>query len=113
MSSPLPKKETFSGIVQIEKKLENNMTKKPEKVWVKQIRAHKKALKIIWKKGKNVSGYQVQYSLKRKFTSGVKNVMLTKNTASCTVKKLKTKKTYYGKKRIYSSWSNVKKIKIR
>ena len=98
------------------------MTKKPEKVWVKQIRAHKKALKIIWKKGKNVSGYQVQYSLKRKFTSGVKNVMLTKNTASCTVKKLKTKKTYYvrvrayrkiGKKRIYSSWSNVKKIKIR
>lgn len=122
VSSPLPKKETFSGIVQIEKKLENNMTKKPEKVWVKQIRAHKKALKIIWKKGKNVSGYQVQYSLKRKFTSGVKNVMLTKNTASCTVKKLKTKKTYYvrvrayrkiGKKRIYSSWSNVKKIKIR
>lgn len=80
-----------------------------------------KKAKIRWKKNTKAAGYQIQYSMKKNFKSGVKTVNIKKNkTVSATIKKLK--KTYYvrircmkksGKKTIYSKWSSVKKVKIK
>ena len=82
-----------------------------------------KKAKIIWKKNTKVTGYQVQYCLKKNFKSGVKTVNIKKNkTTTTTIKKLKKKKTYYvrircfkksGKKTIYSKWSSMKSVKIK
>lgn len=82
-----------------------------------------KKAKIIWKKNIKVTGYQVQYCLKKNFKSGVKTVNIKKNkTTTTTIKKLKKKKTYYvrircfkksGKKTIYSKWSSMKSVKIK
>lgn len=82
-----------------------------------------KKAKIRWKKNTKAAGYQIQYSMKKNFKSGVKTVNIKKNkTVSATIKKLKKKKTYYvrircmkksGMKTIYSKWSSVKKVKIK
>lgn len=82
-----------------------------------------KKAKIRWKKNTKAAGYQIQYSMKQNFKSGVKTVNIKKNkTVSATIKKLKKKKTYYvrircmkksGMKTIYSKWSSVKKVKIK
>ena len=86
-----------------------------------------KIQKIKWKKNTKVTGYQIQYSLNKKFKKGkkfntkkklVKGGKLSKKL----VKKLKSKKTYYvrirayvvvnGKKK-FGAWSNKKKVKIK
>lgn len=82
-----------------------------------------KKAKIIWKKNTKANGYQVQYSMKKNFKSGIKNITIRKNkTTSTVLKKLKKKKTYYvrirtykkiGNKTYYSKWSNVKSVKIK
>ena len=71
----------------------------------------------------DTTGYQVQYSTTKDFSSGVKNINITKNkTTSTTKKKLKAKKKYYvrirtykkvGGKKIYSTWSSLKSIKTK
>lgn len=54
-----------------------------------------KKAKIRWKKNTKAAGYQIQYSMKKNFKSGVKTVNIKKNkTVSATIKKLKKKKTY-------------------
>lgn len=64
-------------------------------------------------------GYQIQYGLKKNF-KGAKSI--TKKTSSVTVKKLKAKKTYYVRVRVYEKiagstyygkWSSRKSVKIR
>lgn len=64
-------------------------------------------------------GYQIQYGLKKNF-KGTKSI--TKKTSSVTVKKLKAKKTYYVRVRVYKKiagstyygkWSSRKSVKIR
>lgn len=83
-----------------------------------------KKITVKWKKQtKNTSGYQIQYSLKKTFKSGVKTKTIKKNkTTSVVLKKLKSKKTYYIRIRTYqntsggtyySTWSPVKKIKVK
>lgn len=97
----------------------NLKVKKPKKVKIKSIKniKNKKAI-IKIKKIKKVSGYQIKYSLKRKF----KNKKIRNTTKlKFTVKKLK-KRTYYFKvraykiydgKKIYGVWSKVKRVKIK
>lgn len=67
----------------------------------------------------NGGGYKIQYGTSRKF-KGAKTVTVKGNTAS--IKKLKAKKTYYIRARIYKKisgktyygkWSNVKSVKIK
>lgn len=67
----------------------------------------------------NGGGYKIQYGTSRKF-KGAKTVTAKGNTAS--IKKLKAKKTYYIRARIYKKisgktyygkWSNVKSVKIK
>ena len=76
---------------------------------------------IIWKKTGGNSGWQVQYSMNKKFRSGVRTVNLKSSNTKLTVRKLRSRKNYYirvrGYKKVngkimYSSWSNVK-IKVK
>lgn len=88
-----------------------------------KVRAGKKRVSVKWKKQtKGTTGYQIQYSVKKNFTgSKIKTVKGNKKT-SVTIKKLKSKKTYYVRIRtykqtsggkIYSPWSKAKKVKIK
>lgn len=82
-----------------------------------------KKLVVKWKKNTAGNGYQIQYSTSKKFAKGNKTKTISKNkTTSCTIKKLKKKKTYYVRirtykkvsgKTYYSEWSSVKKVKIK
>lgn len=73
---------------------------KPSKVSIKTVTAKKKALALKWKKTVG-SGYEITYSSKKNF-SGAKTVKINgASKSSCTVKKLKSKKTYYVKIRAY------------
>ncbi|MBE6027825.1 MAG: hypothetical protein E7227_04355 [Clostridiales bacterium] len=78
---------------------------------------------ITWKKqSAQTSGYQVMYSLKKNFSS--RKIVKIKNvkTVKYTLKKLKSKKTYYvkirtyktvGKKTYYSKWSSPRKVRAK
>lgn len=79
-------------------------------------------LDLQWKKNSYATGYEVQYSTNKTFKSGVKTKAITKaSTTKYTATSLAGKKTYYvrvrtyktaGKKKLYSSWSAVKAVKI-
>ncbi len=90
---------------------------------IKKLTKAKKSFKVTWKKVSGVSGYQIQYSTNKKFKSSNKTATVKKgSTTSLTVKKLKSKKTYYVRvrayknvngRKVYSSWSKVKNIKTK
>lgn len=99
-------------------------SKKPKKTSISKITAQKKGFKVTWKKVSNAKGYQVKYSTSKKFTKKTSKTATVKKatTTSKTVKDLKKKKTYYVKvrsyktvnaKKVYSDWSNVKKVKTK
>ena len=99
------------------------LTINPQTTKVKKLTAKKKSLKVyITKKSKEVTGYQVQYSTSKKF-SGAKTKTISKyKTTTCTLSKLKAKKTYYVRvrtyktvkgKKYYSSWSSAKSKKTK
>ena len=106
-----------------------NKPTKPAKVTVKKTtlksakNAKGKKLVVKWKKNTAGNGYQIQYSISKKFAKGNKTKTISKNkTTSYTIKKLKKKKTYYvrirtykkvSEKTYYSEWSSVKKVKIK
>lgn len=82
----------------------------------------RKTFTIIWKKTGGNSGWQVQYSLDKKFRAGVRTINLKSSNTRLTVRNLKSRKNYYirvrgykkvGSKMMYSSWSNVKRVKIK
>jgi|GEM_PF-5461738 len=89
----------------------------------------KKAFTAKWKKQtakmsiSRITGYQIQYSLKKNFKSKTKTVTVNGyNSGSKKIGKLKKKKTYYVKirtfmrvdgKTYYSGWSGVKKVKTK
>lgn len=97
----------------------------PKNTSVKKLTKGKKQLKVTWNAQKTqTTGYQIQYSTSKKFTSKTtKTVTIKKNkTTAATIKKLKAKKTYYVRIRTYktvkkvnyvSSWSTVKSIKTK
>lgn len=108
---------TIKGIGSFEGKIQTTFTIKPKAVKLTKLSAGKNQLKVNWKKGVGgVTGYQLQYSLKRNFTT-IKEVMINKgSTIKTTLKNLKSKKTYYvrirafkkiGSKKYYSKWSEV------
>ena len=84
--------------------------------------AGKSTITVKWKKGSNITGYQVQYSLKKSFASK-KTVTVTKvATTKAVIRKLKSKKTYYVRirtyktvkgKKYYSAWSKAKAVKVK
>lgn len=88
---------------------------KPSATQITSIKAVDNGFKVKWKK-KSCTGYQVQYSTSKKFTSKTSKTLKVNKakTTSKTVKKLKAKKKYYvrvrtyktvKKKNYYSKWS--------
>ncbi len=95
--------------------------KKPAKAKITKLTAGKRAFTVKWKKQSSVSGYEIQYSLKKNFKSSKKkNVSKSKN--KLTVKKLKKGKKYYVRvrayktvkgKKYYGKWSAKKAVKLK
>ena len=96
--------------------------KKPAKVKITKAKNVKtKKLTVKWKKTSKAKGYQIQIASNKKFTKGKKTKTLSKTTYS--FKKLKKNKYYYVRvrayvynsnhKKVYGSWSTVKKVKIK
>lgn len=96
--------------------------KKPGKVKITKAQNVKtKKVTVKWKKTSKAKGYQIQIASNKKFTKGKKTKTLSKTTYS--FKKLKKNKYYYVRvrayvynsnhKKVYGSWSTVKKVKIK
>ena len=88
------------------------------------IKATANTLNLTWKTQlTNTTGYEIQYSTSKDFKKNPKIINVTKNKIKATtIKKLKSKKTYYlrirsykkiGKKKYYSEWSKIKKVKTK
>lgn len=87
----------------------------------------KRKVAISWKKISGVTGYEIQYSLKKNFKKAKKKVVKGAKKKSLTIKKLKAKKKYFfrirsytvvkntaGKNvKFYGKWSAAKKVKIK
>ena len=97
---------------------------KPKKVKITSLKiSGGKKLKVKWKVSDDVDGYEIQYSLKKTFKSGVKKLRIKKGgKTSAVLKKLSTGKRYYvricafktvqvnGKKqKIFGEWSKQKR----
>ena len=99
-----------------------NFTIRPKSTILRKLIKGKKQFSVVWKKQTTqMSGYQIQYATKKKFKSS-KKVTSKKSTTRKTIKKLKSKKTYYVRVRTYkklydtnyySKWSNTMKIKTK
>ena len=95
---------------------------KPKKAVISSVKSKKKGSMVIkFKKLSKVSGYQLSYSTSKKFKKAKKKV-LKASSSSVTIKKLKSKKTYYvrvrafsksGSKKSYGAWSKTVKIKVK
>ena len=96
----------------------------PKKVSLSSVKStSKKKMTVKWSKQSGVSGYQVVYATNSKFTKGKKTVTVKGSSAKYkTVTKLSSKKTYYVKvrsyktidgKKVYGSYSKVKKVKVK
>lgn len=94
----------------------------PKVVKLSGMTAGKGKLTAKWKKGKGITGYQLQYGLKKNFI-GAKKVKVTKiGTVKTTLKGLKAGKTYYVRIRTYkkvekdtywSVWSGAKQARVK
>ena len=77
---------------------------------------------LKWKKQKNITGYQIEYSLKKDFKSSKRVKVKDAKTLTTTIKKLKAGKKYYvrirtyttvKKKNYYSEWSKTKTVRVK
>jgi hypothetical protein len=101
-------------------------TKTLPKTKITSLKKGKKKITVKWKKKKQITGYQIQYSTDKKFKKNRKTVTVKAKKTSRTITKLKSKKKYYvrirtyktvksnGKtKKSYSGWSAVKSVKTK
>ena len=109
------------------KKTTAKKVKAPARTTLSSVKNTKKLkLTAKWKKVKDADGYQIEYSLNKKFTKSRKSKTIkgnTKKSLSFTSKGLKKTKIYYVRvrayktnakgKKVYGKWSAVKKLKIR
>lgn len=100
---------------------------KPKKQTIKKVKEKSgKKLSLVWRKDKGVTGYQIQYSIEKKFrkSKGAATVIVKKNPKTI-LKNLKKGKRYYirvrsyktvksgGKARtLYGAWSSAKRSKM-
>lgn len=82
----------------------------------------KKKIKVSWSKVGGASGYQVMWSTYKNFSKNYKTKSVTSKYLSKTVTAAQSKKTYYVRvrayktisgKKVYSQWSNTKKVKTK
>ena len=81
-----------------------------------------KQLTVKWKKGSNITGYEIQYSLKKNFKNAETITVDKAKTTSLTIPDLKSKKKYYVRIRAYrtvdgenyySEWSKAMNLKVK
>ena len=122
-AQPVPAPSTSTSAPAAQTTAQPAAPKNNKKVKVASAKAGKKSIKVTWKKVKGIKGYQIQYSTNNKFKKGNKTITVksTKST-SATIKKLKSKKTYYVRmrtykvvngKKVYSAWSKAKSVKVK
>lgn len=89
---------------------------------VKLVSLVNRKMRVTWNRQQNVSGYQLQYALDKKFKKSKKTVTVSRFLSGKLLQKLKKKKTYYVRVRayrtsdsgkLYGAWSSTKKIKIK
>lgn len=93
---------------------------------ISKLSAKKKSFKTQWKKANGVTGYEIQYSLKKNMKSSKKIIIKNAASTSKTIKKLKAKKKYYVRirtyktvningtnKTYYGKWSSKKTVKTK
>lgn len=68
---------------------------------IKKVTAKKKSLKVTWKVSSGVTGYRLQYSLKKNFKKAKTVAIKKASTHTKTIKKLKKKKKYYIRLKSY------------
>lgn len=112
------KKEAEEAKLQAEK-----ATFKLKKVTVKSVKSKKKkTASVTWKSIKDVKGYTIQYSKKSNFKSAKTVNVQGASKKTATIKKLSAKKKYYvrvraykliGGKKVYTSWSTKKSVKVK
>ena len=94
----------------------------PKKVSLKSLKAGSKKLTANWGKQSGVTGYQIEYSLKKSFKNKETVTVKGAKKEKKEIKKLTKGKTYYvrirayktvGKEKFYSAWSKVLKVKIK
>lgn len=95
---------------------------KPVKAKITKLTTNKKhQIRVTWKK-QSAAGYQVCYSTTKSFKTNTRVLVKNSKATSKTISKLKKGKTYYVKvraykmvdgKRVYGSFSTVKKIKCK
>lgn len=94
----------------------------PKKAVVSKVKSPKaRTLKVTWKKDSQADGYQIQYAGNSRFTSGRKNVGITrKSTVSKKISRLIKGRKYYVRiraykkidgKKCYGSWSRSMRVK--
>ena len=94
----------------------------PAKQNISKLTAQKNGFALNWTKDKNVTGYQIQYDVKKDLKSAKSTYVKTNTTYKKTISRLKAKKTYYvrvrsyktvGSVKYYGSWSGVKSVKTK
>ena len=67
-------------------------------------------MNLRWKKASGISGYQLQVSPKKTF-KGARKITVKKSAKAYTVKKLKSRKTYFVRIRAYKKYMSEGKKK--
>lgn len=104
--------------------LKVTITVKPKKATLSKLTSKKKSqVTVKWKKDSKASGYEITLATDKKFKKNKKTVLVKSyKKTSATVKKLKSKKTYYVRirsyktvngKKVYGAYSKVLKIKVK
>ncbi len=100
------------------------VTVKPKRAAIRSAKSTKsKTLTVRWKRATKATGYQVSVARNKSFKKGRKTATITRQaTTKKTFKKLASRKTYYvkvrsykksGGKKIYGSYSKIKKVRTK
>ncbi len=113
----------WSKVKSVKTEMATSVDKEQHGSKITKLKAGKGSIKVTWVKVKDVKGYEIQYSLDKKFKKNAKTVTVSKaSTKTKTISKLTSKKNYYvrirtykisDKKKLCSKWSEVKSIKTK
>ena len=113
---------TITGIGKYGESVNKTFKINPKAVALASLTPGAQQLTVKWNKGTGITGYEVQYALKKSF-AGAKKVSIAKaRTVSTVIKSLAKGKTYYVRvrayktvngKKYYSAWSKAKGAKVK
>ena len=94
--------------------------KQPKIKRVKSVK--RRQITVYWNNDKSVTGYQIRIARNKTMTADRKTIKVSSKRSVYTVKKLRSKKTYYVRiraykkvngKTYYSRWSVLKRVKVK